>query len=160
MGSESTDRRCAIRVDDPRRPAPARLLREHLEDMAEHSPSESIHALDADALCAPAVTFWTAWRGDALLGCGALLELDATHGEIKSMRTARAHRREGVAARILEHILGEAKRRAYVRLSLETGSMDAFVPARALYARYGFELCEPFGAYVPDRNSVFMTRAL
>lgn len=149
-----------IREDDPRTDAVARLLREHLEDMALHSPPESIHALDIDALRAPEVTFWTAWEEGELLGCGALLELARGHGEIKSMRTARGHLRKGVAAALLEHIMLEARRRSYSRLSLETGSMEAFAPARALYARFGFAFCDPFGSYVLDPNSVFMTLEL
>lgn len=128
--------------------------------MARTSPPESIHALDVDGLRAPNVTFWTIWDAADLVGCGALLELDRTHGEIKSMRTAQGHRRRGVAAQMLRHIVAEAERRAYRRLSLETGSMAAFAPARALYARFGFVPCEPFGSYVRDPNSVFMTRSL
>ena len=149
-----------IRVDDPRRNQTAGLLREHLEDMALHSPPESIHALDTEALCSPEVTFWTAWKERDLLGCGALFELDPLHGEIKSMRTARGHLREGVASSVLQHIIAEAELRSYTRLSLETGSMEAFSPAQALYAGFGFTFCEPFGSYVLDPNSVFMTRAL
>ena len=149
-----------IREDDPRRDQAASLLREHLEDMAVHSPPESIHALDIEDLCSPGITFWTAWEGRELLGCGALLELDRQHGEIKSMRTAKDHLRRGVAARMLQHIIREAERRSYTRLSLETGSMEAFAPARALYTRFGFAFCDPFASYAPDPNSVFMTRAL
>lgn len=149
-----------IRRDDPRHPAIAALLGEHLADMALHSPPESIHALDLDALRAPDVTFWSVWGGDELLGCGALKALDPRHGEIKSMRTASAHRRRGVAAAMLSHIVDEARRRGYERLSLETGSADAFVPARSLYARHGFRDCAPFADYVEDPYSVFMTREL
>ena len=149
-----------IRVDDPRGAEIASLLREHLRSVAVHSPPESIHALDIDALCSPQITFWAAWEERELLGCGALLELDRQHGEIKSMRTAAAHLRKGVASKILEHIIEEAKRRSYTRLSLETGSMEAFAPARALYTSFGFVICEPFADYVPDPYSVFMTRAL
>ena len=149
-----------IREDDPRRDQAASLLNEHLEDMRVHSPPESTHALDVDALSSDGVAFWTAWEGPELLGCGALLELDRDHGEIKSMRTARDHLRKGVAAQMLHHIMAEARRRSYERLSLETGSMDAFEPARALYARFGFTYCEPFSDYVLDPNSVFMTRTL
>ncbi|HEY5566258.1 MAG TPA: GNAT family N-acetyltransferase [Gammaproteobacteria bacterium] len=149
-----------IRVDDPRGAEIASLLREHLRSVAVHSPPESVHALDIDALCSPQITFWAAWEERELLGCGALLELDRRHGEIKSMRTAAAHLRKGVASKILEHIIEEAKRRSYTRLSLETGSMEAFAPARALYTSFGFVICEPFADYVPDPYSVFMTRAL
>ncbi len=149
-----------IREDDLQGEAIAGLLREHLEDMAEHSPPESVHALDEEALRGPDITFWTGWQEEELVGCGALKELDTRHGEIKSMRTARAHRRKGVAARILDHIIQEAQRRSYRRLSLETGSMDAFEPARALYESYGFEYCGPFAGYREDPNSVFMTQRL
>ncbi len=149
-----------IRVDDPRRNQIASLMREHLEDVAMHSPPESIHALDIEALCAPEITFWTAWEERELLGCGALLELDRLHGEIKSMRTARDHLRKGVASKILQHIIMEAERRSYTRLSLETGSMEAFAPSRALYTSFGFAFCDPFANYAPDPNSVFLTLAL
>lgn len=136
------------------------LLQEHLRGMAELSPPESIHALGLDGLRQPQVTFWSAWRNEELMGCGALKQLDVAHGEIKSMRTASGHRRKGVAAAMLAHILDEARRRTYTRVSLETGSMQGFAPARALYARHGFEYCGPFADYTDDPNSVFMTRAV
>ena len=146
-----------IREDDLRGPEIAELLRTHLESAKQHSPPESVHALDLDGLRAPEITFWTVWGGPDLLGCGALKELDPLHGEIKSMHTAHAHRRRGVAARILTHIIAEARRRKYRRLSLETGSPAAFAPARKLYARFGFVICEPFADYKVDPYSVFMT---
>ncbi len=146
-----------IRVDDLRGPEIAELLRTHLENSRRWSPPESVHALDLDGLRAPEITFWTAWDGADLLGCGALKELDPIHGEIKSMHTAAKHRRRGVANGLLKHIVDEARRRSYRRLSLETGSMDAFVPARALYAGFGFVHSGPFGDYIEDPYSVFMT---
>lgn len=149
-----------IRMDDPRNGPIAALLHEHLHSMTLHSPPESIHALDIEALCKPEITFWAAWQANDLLGCGALLELDTAHGEIKSMRTAARYLRRGVAAAILERIVMEARQRGYERLSLETGSMAAFAAARALYARFGFVECGPFGSYVLDPYSVFMTRRL
>jgi len=149
-----------IRVDDLRGPEIAQLLREHLRDLARHSPAESMHALDLAALRKPGITFWCAWQGAELMGCGALKRLDASHGEIKSMRTAAPHLRKGVAAAILGRILEEAGRRGYRRLSLETGAGAAFAPAQALYARFGFQPCGPFADYVPDPYSVFMTREL
>lgn len=149
-----------IRLDDLRSTEVAVLLQEHLDEMALYSPPESIHALDLDRLRSPEITFWTAWENGALLGCGAIRQLDATHGEIKSMRTSRHHRRKGVAALMLQHILDEASRRGYRQLSLETGSPAAFDPARQLYARFGFIYCGPFGDYVDDPFSVFMTRTL
>lgn len=136
------------------------LLAEHLTDMHRISPRESVHALDLDGLRQPDITFWTVWSGAELLGCGALKELDARHGEIKSMRTANAHRRTGVGKAMLIHILDEAKRRGYDRLSLETGSMKEFEPARRLYASFGFAPCGPFADYWNDPNSVFMTKRI
>lgn len=149
-----------IRVDDLRGPEIALLLEEHLRHMRQVSPPESVHALDLGALRKPEITFWTAWEGAELAGCGAIKELDPRHGEIKSMRIAAAYLRKGVAAAMMRHILQEAARRSYRRLSLETGSMAAFVPARSLYARFGFRECGPFADYVLDPYSVFMTRAL
>jgi putative acetyltransferase len=149
-----------IRLDDLRHPAVVALLQEHLDWMHRTSPPESVHALDVDALRRPDISFWTIWEDDVLAGCGALRQLDARHGEVKSMRTAQTCLRRGVAARMLDHVLAEARRRGYARLSLETGSMDYFAPARALYARAGFVACAPFGDYVEDPNSVFMTRTL
>lgn len=149
-----------IRIDPLTSPAVIALLEEHLRNMALHSPPESIHALDLEALRKPEITFWTLWQHEELMGCGALKELDGTHGEIKSMRTASGHLRKGVAARLMQHILEEAKSRSYDRLSLETGSMAAFAPARKMYAGFGFEPCPPFGDYSEDPNSVFMTKKL
>ncbi|HOX70663.1 MAG: GNAT family N-acetyltransferase [Dokdonella sp.] len=149
-----------IRTDDLDSPAVHDLLNQHLQSMALHSPPESVHALDIDALRQPEITFWCAWDGERLLGCGALKELDAGHAELKSMRTADACRRQGVAAALLGHMLAVAKQRGYRRLSLETGSMAAFEPARAMYARFGFVACDPFADYVVDRHSVFMSRLL
>jgi len=150
-----------IRRDDLRGPQIRALLQEHLRNMHALSPPESVHALDLEALRRSDITFWTVWHGDDLLGCGALRELDAAHGEIKSMRTAQAHRRRGAARFVLEHIVAEARARAYTRLSLETGSMAAFEPAQQLYRDFGFEYCGPFGDYpADDPNSVFMTRLL
>lgn len=147
----------SIRRDDLDGPEIADLLRAHLDHAAKHSPPESVHALDLDKLRAPEITFWSVWEGKALVGCGALRELSPDHGEIKSMHTALAHRGKGVAAHLLTHILKEAKARSYRRVSLETGSMVAFAPARALYARFGFKICAPFAEYREDPNSVCMT---
>ena len=149
-----------IVVDDLSSPEIARLLQEHLDHMHSLSPPESVHALDLAALRAPGITFWSARREGALLGCAALKELDHRHGEVKSMRTVAAHLRRGIAARLLEHVLAEARRRGYRRVSLETGSMAEFVPARTLYERAGFRYCGPFADYVEDPNSVFMTLEL
>lgn len=136
------------------------LIKEHLQGMTEHSPPESIHALQLEELKREDITFWSIWDETQLAGCGALKELDPRHGEIKSMRTASAHLRKGVANRLLQHIISEAKRRGYDRLSLETGSMAAFEPARRLYEKSGFTYCQPFSHYKEDPNSAFMTLAL
>jgi putative acetyltransferase len=149
-----------IRIDDLRGPDVAALLRHHLESVAQHSPPESTHAFDIDALRAPDVTFWSVWDESLLAGCGALKELDGGHGELKSMRTAPSHLRRGVATALLEHMIRVAGHRGYRRLSLETGSMEAFAPAHAFYARFGFEPCGPFADYDEDPNSLFMTRTL
>lgn len=149
-----------IRRDDLTGPEIRRLLEEHLADMHRWSPPESVHALDLDRLRRPDITFWTAWADGELMGCGALKELDPRHGEVKSMRTASTSRRAGVGKAVLTAIVDEARRRAYSRLSLETGSFPQFEPARRLYASFGFSLCGPFGDYVDDPNSTFMTRTL
>lgn len=149
-----------IKLDDLTGPEVALLISEHTNSLAELSPPESTHALNLDKLRQPEITFWSAWEEGELLGCGALKDLGEQHGEIKSMRTSSAHLRKGVARKILEHITEEAKRRGFRRLSLETGSLDAFEPARRLYASFGFQYCEPFADYIPDPYSVFMTLEL
>ncbi len=136
------------------------LIAEHLQGMAADSPPESIHALNLDGLKKPEITFWCAWEGDDLLGCGAIKELDPEHAELKSMRTASAHLRKGVARNILAHIIEVATDRGYKRISLETGSMDSFIPARKLYEDFGFEYCGPFADYILDPNSAFMTKTI
>ncbi|NIJ38856.1 putative acetyltransferase [Sphingopyxis panaciterrae] len=141
--------------------APIRaLLERHFAGMLANSPAGSCHFLDFEGLNAPDVTFWSIHKAGELAGCGALKILGDAHGEIKSMRTADAFLRQGVAARMLVHIVGEARDRGLERLSLETGSSPAFEPALALYRNHGFEDCEPFADYRPDSFSRFMTRQL
>ena len=149
-----------IRVDDLSSREIVQLLGTHLRDMALHSPPESVHALDLEGLRRPEVTFWSAWQDAELLGCGAIKELDLRHGEIKSMRTASSHLRKGVATTLMRHLLAEANRRCYERLSLETGSTEPLAPARSLYASFGFTPCGPFADYADDPFSVFVTREL
>src|SRR5262249_12652498 len=127
-----------IRQDDLQGPEIIALLDQHVQTMKRISPPESVHALDLGGLRRAQGTFSTVWDGNALAGCGALKKLDRRHAEIKSMRTSDSHRRQGVASTLLRHIIDEATRRGYRRLSLETGSMDYFEPARQLYARFGF----------------------
>ena len=149
-----------IEIDDLSRPEIHALLNEHLQSMHALSPPESVHALDLEHLRAPGITFWSAWEDGQLLGCGALKELDPAHGEVKSMRTSNARRRSGAGRAILAHIIEVAKARGYQRLSLETGAVDAFKPAQTLYESVGFSRCGPFGDYVQDPFSVFMTLRL
>lgn len=149
-----------IKIDDLTGSKIIGLITEHLEDMAQNSPPESRHALNVEGLKRPDVTFWSAWEQDELLGCGALKHLNNQQGEIKSMRTARLHLRKGVSKHILSHLIEEAKKRGYKRISLETGSMDFFEPARSLYKSFGFEVCEPFANYKEDPNNVFMSKEL
>lgn len=119
-----------------------------------------MHALDLDRLRQPDITMWSAWDGDQLLGCGALKQLDSAHREIKSMRTAIAHRGRGVGRALLAHIVDTAGARGYRRLSLETGATPLFLPAQRLYETFGFVRCGPFADYREDPHSVFMTLAL
>ena len=149
-----------IIVDDLSGPEIAAFLEEHVNEMKSVTPPESKHALDLEGLRKPEITFWTVWDGGVLIACGALKELDATHGEIKSMRTAASQRGKGVASRLLQHILDEARARGYRRVSLETGAFPFFEPARSLYAGFGFTRCPPFSTYEEDPNSVFMTLML
>lgn len=149
-----------IVVDDLSGPEIARFLAEHVEQMRSLTPLESKHALDLDSLRKPDITFWSALDGDSLVGCGAIKRLDAGHAELKSMRTRPTRQRSGIASQLLEHILSEAKAMGLTRLSLETGSAEFFLPARRLYEKFGFQLCDPFADYQPDPNSTFMTKIL
>src|SRR5688572_30394080 len=152
-----------IKVDDLTGNEIQGLLRHHLQNLSAISPPCSMHALNLEALRKPKITFWSVWSdapSNELMGCGALMELDSGHAEIKSMRTVAEHLRKGVASRMLEHIITEARRRGYRKLSLETGAGAAFLPAQTLYAKFGFQRCGPFGRYVDHPNSVFMTRDL
>jgi putative acetyltransferase len=146
-----------IERDDLTRAQVQALLQEHLANMYELSPPESVHALDLSKLRSPDITFWSVWDGDLLVGCGALKELAADEGEVKSMRTPKTLRRRGAGRAVLVHIIGEARARGYRRLNLETGSQAGFAPARTLYESFGFKECGPFADYKLDPNSVFMT---
>jgi putative acetyltransferase len=149
-----------IAPDDPRAPDVRALLELHLAFANEHSPPEDVHALDIDGLLEPEISFFSCRRNGELLGVGALKMLDAEHAELKSMHTAEAERGRGVARAMAEHLIQTARARGVRRVSIETGSMDAFAPARGLYAQAGFEPCEPFGSYGPSSYSTFMTRWL
>ncbi len=152
--------RFVIAIDDPRVADVLALLERHLAFAMEHSPPEDVHALDLEGLLDPSVAFFSARDEGRLLAIGALKQLDATHGELKSMHTVQAARRQGVARAMVEHLLGVARQRRYRRVSLETGTMDAFGPARALYEATGFTVCGPFDSYSLSPNSTFMTQTL
>ncbi|MFN3820352.1 GNAT family N-acetyltransferase [Blastomonas sp.] len=146
--------------DDLTGPDIVALLQYHLAEMARHSPICSVHAFPVERLRAPDVTFWAIRVGGRLAVCGALKQIDAGHGELKSMRTDPAFLRQGLAEAMLVHLIGEARARGYTRLSLETGLPEPFHPAHALYRKYGFERCAPFGDYTEDPFSMCMTRTL
>jgi len=149
-----------IVVDDLSGPAIAEFLAEHVRQMRTITPLESKYALDLDGLRRPEITFWSVLDGGVPVGCGAIKRLDAGHAELKSMRTAPRRQRSGIASLLLEHILAEARRMGFARLSLETGTDEFFLPARKLYEKFGFDYCEPFADYRPGPHNTFMTRAL
>jgi putative acetyltransferase len=149
-----------ITVDDPRRDDIRELLARHLAFAHEHTPPADVHALDLSGLLDEAVTFCSARQDGELLGIGALKQLDPTHGELKSMHTAAAARRRGIGRAMVDHLVAVARQRGYGRVSLETGTMEAFGPARSLYEASGFTACGPFDGYSPSASSAFMTRAL
>lgn len=133
------------------------LLHTHLTSARAATAPGSAHALDASGLRSADISFWTIWDNETLLGCGALKRLAADHGEVKSMHTVQSVRNKGVGSTMLRHIIAEARAHGMSRLSLETGSWDYFLPARAFYKSHGFSECLPFGNYVLDPNSVFMS---
>jgi putative acetyltransferase len=150
----------AIARDDPRADDVQALLAAHLAFANAQSPPEDVHALDVSGLLSPAVAFFSYRVDGRLLGIGALKRLDEGHAELKSMHTAAAARRQGVGRAMVDHLLGLARHHGFRRVSLETGSMAAFAPARALYASEGFEPCGPFGDYPDNPHSTFMTLLL
>jgi len=144
-----------IRQDDPAAPHVAPLLAHHLQELQAAMGAHAF-ALDASGLSAAGVTFWTAWHGAALVGFGALKELDRAHGEVKSMRVAPAARATGVGRGLLDHIVTEARNRGYSRLSLETGTAMLHVPALSLYRSTGFVSCAAFADYHPSPHNQFL----
>jgi putative acetyltransferase len=149
-----------IGVDDPNAADVRELLRRHLEFARANTPPEDVHALDVGQLVDPAVTFYSYRRDGELLAVGALKQIDGRHAELKSMHTAAAARRGGIGRAMVEHLIGVARDHGFSRVSLETGSTQAFAPARLLYAEAGFTPCGPFGDYPTDRGNTFMTMAL
>ncbi|MCE9680360.1 GNAT family N-acetyltransferase [Shewanella sp. AS1] len=136
------------------------LLQQHCDDMYAHSPADSVHTLDLQSLSQPEIRFWTLWDGDHLAACGAIKRLDKYHGELKSMRTTHAYRQRGLGSLMLHHLIADAAQLGITRLSLETGSVTFFTPARALYRKFGFEHCQPFSHYRDAPYSVYMSRAI
>lgn len=149
-----------VAIDDPRGDDVRALLERHLEFAHDHTPPEDVHALDLEQLLAPEITFYSLRADGELLGVGALKEHDAEHAEIKSMHTVASARRRGVGRALVAHLLHVAASRGFRRVSLETGAMEAFAPARALYTSFGFVACPPFGDYQESPNSAFMTLVL
>lgn len=149
-----------IAVDDPRAADVVALLEQHLALMRSITPPEHVHALDLTGLLDPAVTFFSYRRDGELLAVGALKQLDGEHAEIKSMHTTRAARGRGIGRAMVDHLVGVARARGCDRVSLETGTHDAFAPARSLYAGAGFRPCGPFGSYRPSPSNTFMTLTL
>lgn len=146
--------------DDLTSPEIAALLRLHLDEMHSWSPPESVHAMPIERLRQADVTFYSVWDRERLAACGAIKHLSDHHGELKSMRADPAYRGRGAGKAVLEHLLKVAKNRGYVRVSLETGKPEMFLPARRLYESYGFAKCPPFGNYVEDDFSLCMTLEL
>ncbi|HYI42568.1 MAG TPA: GNAT family N-acetyltransferase [Sphingomicrobium sp.] len=136
------------------------LLDFHFKSMRANSPPDACHVLPADSLREPGLTFWSVRENGRLLGVGALKELSADHGEVKSMRTAQNALGRGVGSAMLAHIMAQARSRGYRRLSLETGSTEPFAAALHLYQRAGFVPCEAFGGYLPTPFTRFFTRSL
>jgi putative acetyltransferase len=149
-----------IAADDPQASDVRELLRQHLEFANQTTPREDVHALDAESLADPAVTFFSYRRDGELLAVGALKQLDGQRAEVKSMHTAAAARGLGIGRAMVGHLIAVARDRGCTRVSLETGSGAAFAPARSLYARAGFTPSGPFGDYPPGRGNTFMTLVL
>jgi putative acetyltransferase len=149
-----------ITIITPSHPQVRALLTEHHHAMLQHSPLESIHALDYSALAQPDITFWGVWHNNQLAGFGALKNLTDQHAELKSMRTATPFLRQGVARLLMTFITEHALKKGYIRLSLETGTANAFLPAQKLYQQLGFNYCQPFADYKADPFSTFMSKTL
>jgi putative acetyltransferase len=158
--AQSIPMQIQTRIDDLSSPEVQALVAEHLAGMHGNSPPGQVHALALDALRGADVTFWSAWRGPQLCGCGALKSLDASSGEVKSMRTRAAFLRQGVGQAVLDAIIRTARERGYRRLYLETGTGAAFAAAHALYLRNGFEWGSRFGGYAATDFNAFMEKTL
>jgi len=152
--------RMVIAIDDPRVDDMQELVGRHLAFANECTPPEDVHALDLGGLLNAAVTVFSARRGQELLAIGALQHLDESHAELKSMHTDEASRGQGVGRAMLDYLISVARQRGYGRVCLETGTNDAFAPARSLYLGAGFMPSGPFGEYRGSPNSTYMTLVL
>ena len=136
------------------------LLTKHFIELRAASPEGSAHVLDIPGLKIPSIKFWSLWQNDKLMGCGALKFLDERHGEFKSIRIQDNFRKTGNGINVINHLIDEAKKLNIIRLSIETGAGDFFKPARKLFKKCGFEICDPFAHYKEDKNSVYLTKSL
>lgn len=156
----TTPTRFTIVQDDVTGPEITALIALHLAAVDDGTAAEYRFALGVEALRAPGITLWSLWEGTNLLGCAALKDLGEEQGEVKSMRTDPAHLRRGVAGQLLGHLIGQARARGWHRLYLETGTNASFMPAHALYRRFGFVDCGPYADYVESPHNRYMTLAL
>ena len=136
------------------------LLKKHFVELRQVSPAGSTHVLDIDGLKDPSIKFWSLWENNELIGCGALKFLEKNHGEFKSIRVADQFRKKGSGERIINHLIEEAKKLNIVKLSIETGAGEFFLPARKLFSKFGFKPCGPFAHYKEDPNSCYYTKNL
>ena len=133
------------------------LLTKHFVELRAASPEGSAHVLDIPGLKDKSIKFWSLWQNEMLMGCGALKFLEKNHGEFKSIRIHDNFRKQGQGINVINHLINEAKKLKIKRLSIETGASDFFIPARKLFKKTGFMMCEPFAHYKEDINSVYLT---
>ena len=136
------------------------LLTKHFIELKAASPEGSAHVLDIPGLKVPSIKFWSLWKNDKLIGCGALKFLDNDHGEFKSIRIHDNFRKKGYGIIVINHLINEAKKLNIKKLSIETGAGDFFKPARKLFNHCGFETCKPFAHYKKDINSIYLTKII
>ena len=149
-----------IKLDDLSGDSIKKLLQTHLTNAALHSPQDAIFALDLEALKAPEISFWSVWQNEEILACGAIKMLDKEHAEIKSMHTLEKARGKGIGNQLVNHIIQQARAKNIKRLSLETGTADAYFPAHRLYKRHGFQECPAFSDYQESIHSLYMTKSI
>ena len=136
------------------------LLKKHFIEVRAASPEGSAHVLDIPGLKVPSIKFWSLWKNEKLIGCGALKFLDNDHGEFKSIRVHNDFRKKGYGIKVINHLIYEAQKLNIKKLSIETGAGDFFIPARKLFDKCGFEICEPFAHYRKDINSIYLTKII